>query len=151
MPFRLPKDAKKWFRAFESQFELDFDIYYLCLMAGLATGRKADLSSTDTAELVDDFPGVYRQRGRLMVALFLSRELRALGVDYSERKALDSAIHALVEPRSPSHLSDGGMKEMNRYANGGLEALQEEFGDSPKSFEAFIINYRGFIEEAAAR
>ena len=61
MPFRLSKGARKWFRDLEDGFDLIsiytisalIDIYYLCLMAGLATilvrtGKKecTDYSST---------------------------------------------------------------------------------------------------------
>ena len=103
MPFRLSKDARigrlQWFRDLEDHgFDLDFDIYYLCLMAGLATGKKESVpmdASTQAPELVDYFP-----RGRIIdpsgrvtyetVALFLSKELEALQVlvCWSETKCI---------------------------------------------------------------
>jgi hypothetical protein len=110
-------------------------------MAGLATGRKADVPTADTTELVDYFPGEYKTRGRLIVALLLSRELRALGIDLAERVLLHQAIQQLIDPLSSSHLSDAGMKEANRYAYGGFEVLTEWFADPPQHMETFLVFY----------
>ena len=58
MPFRLRRDTRKWFQDITKDFELDFDMYYLCLVAGLsAGGRRSEIKSSDTTELVDTFPG----------------------------------------------------------------------------------------------
>lgn len=148
MPFRLRKDTRKWFKNVESAFDLDFDMYYLCLMAGLAVGRKEDIPIGDTTELVDDFPGDYRAKGRLVLSLFLSRELKALGVKLSERTTLHSAIHRLVDPLSASHLSDAGLKEMNRYSFGGFEVLTEWFDDQPRTIETFLPLYKRKLDTA---
>ena len=88
MPFRLRRDARQWFRGVSSSFSLDFDMYYLCLMAGLAESRLANTATAETTELVDNFPGEYRTKGRLIVALFLARELRRMSIKYSEGAAL---------------------------------------------------------------
>jgi hypothetical protein len=121
---------------------LDFDMYYLCLMAGIASGRKEDVPTAETTELVDEFPGEYRANGRLITAAFLARELRAMGIQYSERAALHSAIRQLIDPLAASHLSDAGMKEMNRYSYGGFEVLTEWFQDRPRAIETFLPLYR---------
>lgn len=40
-------------------------------MAGLAAGPpRADIAVSDTSELVDNFPGEYRERGRLIIGFF---------------------------------------------------------------------------------
>jgi len=141
MPFRLRRDAREWFRDIRPAMALDFDMYHLCFMTGLATGRKADASHQDTTELVDAFPGVFRSRGRLLVASFLAREVRAHGVTTTDRAALHRTISGLIDPLSPSHLSDAGMKEFNRYSYGGFDVLTEWFEDRPRAIETFLPTY----------
>lgn len=152
MPFRIREEAREWFKGVRSEFDLDFDSYYFCALAGLATHRKAaDFPSSGTAELVDDFPGPYRPNGRMVVALFLTRELRSLGVSYTERAALHRAVQRLVNPLSASHLSEEGMRELNKYAWEGLDVLREWFEDRPRALETFLPEYKARIDEAAPR
>ena len=142
MPFRLRRDARQWFKEIASDFDVDFDMYYLCLMAGLAAGgRRAEVKSQETTELVDAFPGPYRERGRLIIALFLAAEIQRLGVKISDREAVHRQIKNLVDPRSPSQLSDEGLREMNAISFGGFESLTEEFPDRPRSLELFLPRY----------
>ena len=139
MPFRLSKGAREWFRDLEDGFDLDFDIYYFCLMAGLATGKKESVPTTQAPELVDYFPGNYRSKGRVLVALFLSKELEALGISMSERDQMYGQIAKLVDPLTPSGLSDVGMREMNRYSYGGFDVLANEwFEERPRIMEVFL-------------
>jgi hypothetical protein len=139
--FRLRRDARKWFHHIHGDFQIDFDIYYLCLMAGLRSGSRQDIAAAETSELVDHFPGEYKARGRVVVALLLSRELRRLGINFAERRLVHESIQTLVDPLSPSHLSDAGMREANRYAYGGFEVLTEWFADPPLHIETFLVHY----------
>ena len=143
MPFRLSKDAREWFRDLEDGFEIDFDMYYLCLMAGLATGKKESVSTTQAPELVDYFPAAYRSKGRVIVALFLSKELEALGISMSERDQVYGQIAKLVDPLTPSGLSHMGMEEMNRYSYGGFAVLANEWFEArPRIMEVFLPMFR---------
>ena len=143
MPFRLSKDAREWFRDIKDSFDLDFDMYYLCLMAGLAVGKKRSVPTTQAPELVDNFPADYRSKGRVIVALFLSKELEALGISMSERDQVYGQIAQLVDPLTPSGLSDAGMREMNRYSYGGFDVIANEwFEDRPRIMEVFLPMFR---------
>ena len=143
MPFRLSKDAREWFRNIKDGFGLDFDIYYLCLMAGLATGKKGSVPTTQAPELVDYFPAAYQSKRRVIVALFLSKELEALGISMSERDQVYAQIAQLVDPLTPSGLSHMGMEEMNRYSYGGFDVLANEwFEDRPRIMEVFLPMFR---------
>ena len=147
MPFRLSKDAREWFRDIEDGFDLDFDIYYLCLMAGLATGKKGSVPTTQAPELVDYFPVAYQSKGRVIVALFLSKELEALGISMSERDQVYGQIARMVDPLTQSGLSHRGMEEMNRYSYGGFDVLANEwFEDRPRIIEAFLPLYKEKIK-----
>lgn len=136
MAFELRKDARAWFK--DVALEMDFDAYYFCLLAGLATGSKREVPSADTAEIVQHFPGDYRPKGRLIVALFLKVELERLGVTMDERAAVHQTIRQLVNPTSATWLSDSGLREMNRYAHGGFEVLTEWFEVRPRTLEVFL-------------
>ena len=148
MPFRLRRDAREWFRHIHSSFSLDFDMYYLCLMAGLAESRLANRATAETTELVDNFPGEYRMKGRLVVALFLARELRRLSINYSERAAVHETISGLVDPLSRSHLSEPGLRQINSYAHGGYEVLTEWFMERPRRLETFLLEYKKKLDSA---
>ena len=138
--FRLRKDSRSWFKDLygKNAFTMDFDAYYYCLVAGLAAERCRDLPASDTSELVEYFPGRYKDKAKIIVALFLSRELGRVGVDLTEKKSAHSVISILVQPDSPNHLSDEGTKQMNRYAAGGFEVLTEWFEDRPRNLDVFL-------------
>lgn len=152
LPFRLRKDARKWFKHIEQGFASDapaFEMFYFCLVAGLSARRKLDIPTAETAELVDYFPGEYRSKGRVIVAWFLARELQALGIRTTERDALHTAIAQLVDPLSPSHLSEAGMKEINKYSFGGFEVLMEWFDASPQTIETFLPLFKRKLDNTA--
>ena len=143
MPFRLREDAKKWFAdLLKDGFSVGFDAFYYCFIAGIAKGQKADVLTEEAPELVEYFPDRYRARSRLLVALFLTQELHALGVDMNDKLAVNSAISRLIDPNAPSHLSDEGMKEFNRYAYGGFEVLLDWFDDRPRTLETFLRQFK---------
>jgi len=150
VPFYLRKDARSWFKHIQPAVELDFDLYYFCLMAGLSVARKEKVSLEQTTELTDSYPGRYREKGRLLTALFLSRELKLLGIDESERGTLHSTIHSLIDPLSASHLSEAGMRELNRYSWGGFEVLTEWFEDQPRSLTTFLLLFQRRLNAALA-
>ena len=148
MPFRLRKDAKDWFKGISDDFSLDFDIFYFCLMAGLATGRKAFPSANEATDLAQDFPGEYRSRGRIIVALLLTREARELGVKFEERATLHKEIAKLIDPLSSAHLSGAGMEEINHYAAGGFDILTDWFDDRPRHLETFLPQFQRQLKTA---
>jgi hypothetical protein len=149
MPFRLLKDVRPWFKDVEKDLALDFDMYYFCLMAGLATGRKRPILSEEATDLTQDFPGEYRSRGRIIVALLLTRELRSLGVNYKERATVHREVSKLIDPLSSSHLSPLGLEEMNKYSYGGFDVLTEWFEERPRFLETFLPQLRRQIDETA--
>lgn len=150
MAFRLRKDAHDWFKHIRNSLSLDFDMYYLCLMAGLTTRRKEETLTAQTTELVGYFPGEYQPRAFVIIALFLSRELQEMGIHTSDRAGLNDAISGLVDPYSSSHLSDEGMRQVNKYAYGGYEVLNEWFEDRPQHIETFLPQYKEHIDQELA-
>ena len=143
MPFRLRSEAADWFKDVKSELGAApmFDMYYFCLIVGLATNKLSPVPDAETAELVDSFPGEYAAEGRLIMALFISRELRRQGVRFSERAAVNTSIRKLVDPNTPSRLSAEGLKVLNQYSHGGYEVLcsPEWFEDRPRKLETFLV------------
>jgi hypothetical protein len=150
MDFAIRIDARDWFKEIRTDLDLDFDAFYFCFIAGVSTrpGRKKDVAASETATLVENFPGPYQSRGRLLVALFLSRELDYLGVSMTEKKPVHAAISRLVKPEAANFLSDEGVKEFNKYAHGGYELLLEWFDDKPRSLETFLRTFKKKIDVA---
>jgi len=138
MDFAIRKEARDWFKDIRGDLDLDFDVFYFCFIAGVASKRKKDVPASETAGLVDYFPGDYKGRGRLLVSLFLSRELQFLGIAMDEKRTVHSAIAKLVDPETPNHLSDDGVREFNKYCHGGYEVLLEWFEYRPQSLETFL-------------
>ncbi|HEY9695534.1 MAG TPA: hypothetical protein V6D15_25325 [Oculatellaceae cyanobacterium] len=151
MDFQLRKDARKWFKDIENKeyYPTLFDFYYLCLMVGFASGRRnSQLETRDVDSLVEYFPGDFRSRGKLLVGLLIHTELSYRGINLDEREAVYERVAKLVDPNSPSYMTDEGVKIMNHYAHGGFDALFEYFGgDRPRSIETFIRKYARCISD----
>lgn len=149
MAFFNPKKAKNWFKHIHKNgtgLELEFDIYYFCLMAGLYKPRKASsIPNTEIVEVIRFFPNEYKPNRHFIIALFLSKELMNLGVSLSEKKILNVQLNKLIDPLSPTSLSDIGMKELNKYAFGGFQVLQEYFPEPPRNLDAFLIGFYKMI------
>ncbi len=148
--FRILRDARPWFKDLYSKeegFVIDFEVYYFCLMAGLASGKKrSDITTSETTELVSHFPGRYKEKGKVIVALFLARYLSSLGVNLTDKKTAHNQISRLISPTSPNYLSDEGMKEMNKYAAAGYDEIVGWFEDRPRTLEAFLRTFATRIE-----
>ena len=154
MEFRIRKDARDWFRDIRGHLTAppgtpsapDFDAFYFCFIAGITAMRKKDASTSDTAELVENFPGPYRNRGRYLVGLFLCKELEYLGVSLDEKSTVHAEIRRLVHPSAQNYLSDEGVREFNKYAHGGYEVLLDWFSDRPRALQTFVRSFRRKIE-----
>ena len=87
-PFRVASEARnKFFKKLydKNTFNLGFDAFYFCFIAGITTKRKNKIPQDKTIELPDHFPEIYQPRGKLLVGMFLSAELALLGVSMDER------------------------------------------------------------------
>ena len=152
MPFRLREDAERWFSQLDGKepTKTKFDLYYFCLMAGLANGRSSDASSSGVTarEIVDDFIHDYRPAQRLLIGLLVVAEARKGGIDLEEKAAVREVFGRLVTPESKTHLTDEGMRCLNAYASGGYEFLSESRDTAPASPEEFLRDFVGLIENA---
>lgn len=144
MPFRLRTDAEAWFSALDGKepAKTKFDLYYFCLMAGLASGRSSDPASAGVAakEIVDDFIQDYKPAQRLLIGLLVIAEVRKGGIDLEEKAAVRDVFKRLVTLNG-TNLTAEGMNTMNAYASGGYEFLAESRDTKPASPEEFLRDY----------
>ena len=145
MPFRLREDAERWFGELDGKepTKTKFDLYYFCLMAGLASGRASDPSDFGAREIIDEFIQDYQPAQRLLIGLLVAAEVRRGGIDLGEKTAVRAVFRRLVTPGSKTQLTDEGMRCMNAYASGGYDFLSESRDTAPASPEEFI---RDFVE-----
>lgn len=151
MAFKLRHNAEQWFSeiAEREPFKTKFDIYYFCLIVGLAKGRYSDPArSGDTSrEIVDYFIEDYKQSQRLLLGLLVMAELNRYGTDLKERDSVREKFKFLVSPHGKSGLTDEGFKAMNGYASGGYEYLAESRDSKPLSAQEFLRDYINLIGE----
>lgn len=150
--FRLRTDAQSWFSeiADSPPFRVKFDVYYLCLLAGFASGRATELAGAvhPATDLVEKFVEDYRPASRLIIGLLVTAELRKSGIDVSEKAQVRALFKRLVDSESPNSLTELGMRRLNAYASGGYEYLAEQRDMKPYTAEEFIQSYTTLIEQA---
>ncbi len=148
--FRMRNDARTWFKQIADfeHFKTDFDQYYLCLMAGFASGRSNETGTT--TEMVENFVEDYKEASRFLIGLLVMAELKKSGIEIFERDSVRSMFKRLVDPHSPNQLTDEGMRRMNAYASGGYDYLSEQRETKPYSGEEFLRDYAQLIEVAVA-
>lgn len=146
MEFRFSQAGEAWFSNVRDQvpFRSKFDLYYLCLMIGIAAGRKADPSG---AEFIGYFIDDYKSSGRLIAGLLTVAELRGLGINMTEKADVRRVIAELLDPISATGLSDEGMRNLNRFAAGGFAYLSEH-REKPHHADEFLADYQGLLGAA---
>ena len=153
--FRLRTDAQSWFSkiADTPPFRTKFDVYYLCLLAGLVSGRATELTGAGNpaTDLVEKFVEDYRPASRLIIGLLVTAELRKNGIDVSEKAQVRALFKRLIDSESPNSLTEMGMRRLNAYASGGYEYLAEKKDMKPYTAEEFILSYTALIADAEER
>lgn len=143
--FRLRKDAEKWFEQIYAvpPFKVKWDMYYLCLMAGLAAGRSSDPGpSTD---LVEKWVEEYRPVSRYLIGLLVAAELKSSRVPVTDSAQVKAEFRRLLDVKSPNDLSDVGVRRMNAYASGGFEILSGSRDQKPFAVEEFLESFSAEI------
>jgi hypothetical protein len=154
MPFRLREDARKWFSEIEGKppIKTQFDLFYFCLMAGLTSGRRSEPThgGRSAPEFIQTFIEDYRAAQRLIIGLLIIAELQRLGIDLHEKASVRKTIQGLVDPQSPTNLTDEGMRLLNAYASGGYDYISEVRTSKPYTVEEFLRDFVGLVGKAAA-
>lgn len=141
MPFRMRQEVEDWFKHIDKKgpLETKFDLYYLCLMMGLAASRFDPLQGG--TEFVDNFVIDYKPVQRLILGLLLLTDMSRLNINFTDRDKTQSLINTYLDPTQPSHLRDTGFGMLNEYANGGFNEIMENLGNKPHHVETFLQWY----------
>lgn len=150
MAFYLRNDTEQWFSHIKDQkpyIETKFDLYYFCLMLGLAAGRKSPVTGkSDATEFQKNFVKAFIPVQKLIIGLLLKAELRRLGIDPSEKDHVYDLLTEIVDPDSLTKLTEAGITKLNEYVSGGYDILSEEMPSKPYNVEDFIRSYRQLIK-----
>lgn len=151
--FRLRQDTEDWFSNIYGKDKIvsaKFDLYYFCLMLGIATGRRSDpiKCCREVADFVDYFISDYRPYQRLIIGLLIRAELSRLGVSVTEKDEVRKLFVELVNPQNPTHLTDIGMNRLNEYSSGGYDYLAEKLNSKPYHVEEFLRTYTKLLRKA---
>jgi len=152
MPFYLRTDTEKWFTHIKDQqpLETKFDLYYFCLMLGLAAGRKSSPSErSGTTEFQKNFVKTYIPVQKLIIGLLINTELKRRGIDPTEKDQVYNLLTSLVDPEVQTKLTESGINKLNEYASGGYDILTEELPSKPYSVEEFLRSYRVLLDTKA--
>lgn len=146
--FRLRNDAQDWFGSISERapFRTKFDVWYMCAVAGLSSGRSAPAAATATAgDIVERFIEDYRPVSRLLIGLLITAELRAERIDVFDEHGVRLTVKRLLDPESPNSLTDEGMRRMNVYASIGYEVLSEARDQKPYAASEFLEWYARLV------
>lgn len=141
MAFKLKDEVDQYFRHLTRQgyLPVKFDIYYLCLMMGLAAGSAK--SSAGAHEFVKHFVDDYAKSQRLIIGLLVYTEARGSGLDVSDRDATKMLLSDFLDHNSHTALSAEGVEKLNDYAQGGFLWICKNYGEPPHQLEAFLTWY----------
>ena len=142
MSFRMRGEVEDWFRHIFKQgpIQTKFDLYYFCLMMGLAEGKTEPAASA--VEFVTYFVGDYKQSQRLILGLLILAEINRLGLEVTDRKEVQSLINRYLDPANPAQLKEEGFTRLNDYANAGFSIIAEALdGAKPYQVETFLQWY----------
>ncbi|MBW4692624.1 MAG: hypothetical protein KME27_12750 [Lyngbya sp. HA4199-MV5] len=153
--FRMRQDAENWFSNIRDQkpIKTKFDLYYFCLMVGLATGRRSEPTKrgSEVTDFTDNFVSDYKPYQRLIIGLLIRAELSRSGISVTEKDEVRKLFVDLVNPQNPTNLTDAGMDRLNEYSSGGYDYLAEKLDSRPYHVEEFLRTYakllRGAIEQ----
>jgi hypothetical protein len=125
-----------------------WDLYYLCLMIGLAASRTEPLGGERT-DMTDYFIAEYKKSKNLIISLFICAELKKLGVEFSDRDLAKKILNNYLDPLHQSSLSNQAFQRINEYSYGGFLLLAES-QEKPTDQTTFLINYAALCKSLAS-
>ncbi|MDR2720507.1 MAG: hypothetical protein LBC03_06880 [Nitrososphaerota archaeon] len=144
MGFKMSQACKLYFNklaegAQHGKFKVQFDFYYICLMAGFLSKDKTECVGGE--EFVSEFPGIYIQQRRQITGLLIATEIERNKIDINNRERLEKTMLELVKPDSPTKLSSIGERYLDEYAEKGFKLIAEKIPTPPNNLDTFLTNY----------
>jgi hypothetical protein len=145
--FRIDKEFEQWQNQFrreaETPFKVDFDLYFLCYMMGIAMGKKNPKNENWkdlTRYFVDDFKSY---KSVVATSLILS-ESRVAG--FEEQNDIKKLMEKYFDHEHVNQLSERGMTLMNQYASAGFKELSKNIQNTDEPHH-LLITARKLIKE----
>jgi hypothetical protein len=134
-------EVDEWFKHIFKQgpIQTKFDLYYFCLMMGLATGKSEAISSAP--EFVQNFIGEYKGVQRLVLGVLIIAEMSRLGLELNDRDEVQDLISKYLDATDVTQLSAAGFERLNDYSHGGFNVIVESAGSKPYHVEPFLQWY----------
>jgi hypothetical protein len=127
MPFRLPKKCRLFFEPLtgkeKNKLEYLFDGYYLSALVGLAQAKIDSKPDLESSELVDEYPGIYKESGDYIAALLIATEAKRIPVNVTNADELEKLMTSLIDSHSKTRLSLKGENLLNQYASRGINII----------------------------
>ena len=149
--FRWKESGRQWFSNIDRKgpFRTSFDLYYLCLMIGLAANKKGPIEGL--SDMTDDFVGEYKGRYRYIIGLLLSAEIRSRGLTLIDKAQVRGVLRDIIDTDKSTKLTAQGIDALNAYSSGGYDYLEEKIIQKPHSPPEFLVRYYQLLKEAIAQ
>ena len=82
--------SRKYFKGISKQFRVDLDMFYLCLMMGIAANHKSDV--TGTGDLINYWPDKYNDYANFIIGILLFVEAKNVGIDISNKDVVTKKV-----------------------------------------------------------
>ncbi len=153
--FVLSNAAREFFKLIERQRDgatkfILFDQYYCCLMVGLDLRRMAEPAELDGEVFLNTYPEDFRGQADIIAGLLIDAELDRKGILPEDKSSIEREMIRLLDPRTPTRLSDDGNDLLNLYAAEGFTAIREKML-RPSGLEEFLIGYHDYWHEPDMR
>lgn len=137
MHFKIAQDVKNYFSNIinvggshgsedRNKF-LVFDPYYMCALIGMAA-CEIDSDESGLVDIIQGYPGVYRDSKAYIAGLLVSSEAKRKGIDLNNPK-LEAIMLEYLSSEDDTLLTDEGVKMLNAYSRRGARLYQEVFPD----------------------
>ena len=128
--FRLSSEAKAYYKKIKDNntkapiFHDEWDLYYLSLLLGLANNKRN--VKVELLDMFRNFSKKYKDSKDSIITLLIIAHAKKRKLDISNKTTLESILHKFYgDIESVSGITEEGIKEMNYYAAGGFEIIEE--------------------------
>lgn len=148
MSFIFPKGARDFFKGIDKQREgghkfIMFDQYYCCLLAGVESRRIGSEEDLEGEPFINAYPEDYRSQADIIAGLLIDAELDRKAIASEDKASIEQEMVRLLNPTSPTRLSEEGNRLLNLYAAEGFRLVHDRMMP-PASIEEFLVAYHGF-------
>ena len=137
MNFRISREVKSYFdNIIESNKFLQFDVYYPCMLIGMAA-TQMDEKASDFMDMTDEYPLAYRNSKAHIAGLLVATEAKRRKIKATSDELEKAMLEYLAE--NETLLSEQGMNTLNAYSYKGAMLYMQEATEPPRNKEDFLL------------